>query len=66
MNAPYNPNPALFLTRFRGGIMWLGREDDSLYLKGKIGFVVTYRIAQVMVWNGKDQCSEALSCVCLN
>ncbi len=68
INAIEDPRPELFLTRFKGRIAWYETEQDSMYMNpaGKIGFVVTYRIAQVLLWDREAKAGEAISCVCLN
>ncbi len=58
----YDCKPALFLTRFRGRIVWIGREEDDVVA----GWMTSYRVALVALWNPTKQLYEIASKVCLN
>lgn len=61
INAIIGARPALFLDALRGGIVWLGGERDTTFAGSKHSFwVVSYRVAAVLVWNRALQQSERL------
>lgn len=55
-NTIVGARPALFLDRLRGGLVWLGGSRDAIVA----GWIVSYRVANILLWNRELQQSEML------
>ncbi len=55
MSAVYEPLPGTLLTRFKGRLVMLSKEEDVAvaYVGGFM--VMTYRVGQVLAWDRQNQ-----------